>query len=89
MLGRRKDPVAGTARLIGYDEARTPDGASVTIHAEVVIEAEGIPPQPAEMAVSVPLFQLPLYPGHTWRVLVDRNHPRHVQLIEDGRRLLA
>ena len=89
MLGRMKDPVEGTARLIGYDETGTPDGPDVTIRAEVIIEADGVPPRPMGIDVGVPLSQLPLYPGHTWRVRIDRRNPRHAKLIGDDRRLPA
>jgi hypothetical protein len=84
MFGRMKDPVNGTATLVSYVETSSGNQFDRVITAQVVVRAEGLTPTAVEWDLGVSSATLPLQPGYTWPVIVDRANPTHLK--EDWRR---
>jgi hypothetical protein len=89
MFGRMKDPVEGTAQLVSYVETNARNEFDVTCIAQVVVQAEGLEPTAVEWIVGIPHSELPMDPGRTWRVRVDRKNPKHLKLDDSGEREAA
>lgn len=81
MFGRMKDPVEGTARLVSYQLTNVSNEFDRVIQAQVVVEAPGLEPTAVEITHGVPHGELPLMPGTTWRVKVDRKNPKKVKVL--------
>jgi hypothetical protein len=79
-----KDPAAGTAQLVSYVETNARNEFDVTCIAQVVVQAEGLEPTAVEWIVGIPHSELPMEPGHVWRVKVDRKNPKHLKRDEDA-----
>jgi hypothetical protein len=84
MFGRMKDPVEGTAQLVSYVETNARNQFDVTCIAQVIVAAEGLEPTAVEWIVGIPHSELPMDPGRTWRVRVDRKNPKHLKLDDDA-----
>lgn len=82
MFGRMKDPVEGTARLVSYELTNVRNEFDQVIQAQVVVEAPGLEPTATEIIHGVPHGELPLMPGTTWRVKVDRKNPKKIKVLE-------
>ncbi|MHB8694422.1 MAG: SHOCT domain-containing protein [Solirubrobacteraceae bacterium] len=74
-----KDPVEGTATLVSYVETNARNEFDVTVIAQVIVTADGIPPTAVEWITGIPHSQLPISPGRVWNVQVDRNNPKHLK----------
>jgi len=86
MFGRMKDPVEGTATLVSYNETQLANEYDTTIHAQVVVRADGLEPTAVDAYFGIPNSQLPLMPGVVFDVKVDRSNPKHVQLRKDTKK---
>jgi hypothetical protein len=58
-------------------------GFDVVLIAQVIVQAEGLPPTAVEANPGVPLSQMPLAPGMVWKVRVDRQNPKHLKFLSD------
>jgi hypothetical protein len=81
-----KDPVEGTATLVSYNETNLCNEFDTTIHAQVVVTADGLEPTAVDAFFGIPNSQLPLMPGVVFDVRVDRSNPEHVQLLNDAKK---
>jgi hypothetical protein len=81
MFGRMKDPVEGTATLVSYVETNARNEFDVVLIAQVVVQAEGLPPTAVEANPGIPLSQMPVAPGTVLRVRVDRKNPKHLKFL--------
>lgn len=87
MFGLMKDAAPGIARVVSYEAFTTPGqennsrpGAEITLQAQIVVEAEGLEPTAVEWVTNFPLSALPLQPGASLPVTVDRKNPKRVKL---------
>jgi hypothetical protein len=85
-----KDPAEGTATVVSYQAFTTPGlenntrpGFEVTLHAQVVVQAEGLEPTAVEFITNFPQSELPLQNGAVLPVTVDRKNPKHLKLDHD------
>jgi hypothetical protein len=93
MSGMMKDPVAGTATVVSYQETQFVNEFDTTIKAQLVVAGEGLEATPVELNISIPKSQLPLAPNTAFQVHIDRANPRNIsfdqedpqQSAEDGR----
>ena len=73
-----KDPVDGTAQVVGSTQA--PDHASsANVNLNLVVQADGIPATPVELDCMAPIKKWP-FPGTTLPVTVDRDDPTKVKI---------
>ncbi len=87
MFGHMKDPAEGTATVTSYQAFTTPGlennarpGFEVTLHAQVVVQADGLEPTAVDFITNFPQSELPLRSGAVLPVTVDRKNPKHVKL---------
>jgi hypothetical protein len=80
MFGRMKDPADGTATLVDYVETNTGNEFDTVVIAQVIVKAPGLEPTAVEWTVGVPHAELPMDPGRTWPVRVDRAKPSRLKL---------
>jgi hypothetical protein len=85
-----KDPAEGTATVVSYQASTTPGlenntrpGFEITLHAQVVVQAEGLEPTAIDFITNFPQSELPLQNGAVLPVTVDRNNPKHLKLDRD------
>jgi hypothetical protein len=83
MFGRMKDPFEDTATLVSYVETNACNEFDVVLIAQVIVQAEGLPPTAVEANPGIPLSQRPLAPGTAWKVRVDRKNPKHLKFLSD------
>jgi hypothetical protein len=83
MVGRMKDPVEGAAILVSCVETNARNEFDVVLIAQVIVQAEGLPPTAVEANPGIPLSQMPIAPGTVWKVRVDRQHPKHLKFLSD------
>jgi hypothetical protein len=75
---RMKDPVDGTAQVVGSTQA--PDNAtSSNVNLNVVVQAEGVPATSVEFSCIAPTKKWP-FPGETLPVTVDRADPTRIKV---------
>ena len=75
---RMKDPVDGTAQVVG--STHPPESAgSGNVNLNLVVQAEGIPATPVELDCMAPTSKWP-YPGETLPVTIDRDDPTKVKV---------
>ncbi len=75
---RMKDPVRGTAQVVGASGA--PDHAtSANCKLTLVVNADGVPPTPIQHTCIAPISKWP-YPGTTLPVTVDRADPERLKV---------
>ena len=73
---RMKDPVDGTAQVVG--STQPPDSAtSSNVNLTVVVQAEGVPATSVEFSCIAPTKKWP-FPGETLPVTVDRADPERI-----------
>jgi hypothetical protein len=82
-----KDPAEGSATVTSYQAFTTPGmennarpGFEVTLHAQVVVQADGLEPTAVEFITNFPQSELPLESGAVLPVTVDRKNPEHLKL---------
>jgi hypothetical protein len=80
MLGHIKDPVDGTATLVGYSETGRRHRNSLEVTAKLTLRAVGMDAIPVETTIRVPKSELPLAAGRTWNVRFDRAQPSNVHI---------
>jgi hypothetical protein len=80
MLGHIKDPVDGTATLVGYTETGKWHRSSVEVSAKLTLHAPGIDALPIETTVRVPKSELPLAAGQTWNVRFGSSQPSQMHI---------
>jgi hypothetical protein len=83
MFGRMKDPVEGTATVIGYSERHEQKGDRVVLDAQVIIEAPGMASATVDAKPEVPQSWMPVKTGTTWPVRVDRANPSRLKFLWD------
>lgn len=83
MFGRMKDPVDGTATLVGYSEQHEQKGANVVLSAQVIVEAEGLASTTVDAKPEVPQSWMPVKTGTVWPVQVDRANPSRLKFLWD------
>ncbi len=83
MFGRMKEPVDGTATLVSYVETDARNEFDVVPIAQVIVQAEALPPTAVEANPGIPLSQMPIAPGTVWKVRVDRKNPKHLNFLSD------
>jgi hypothetical protein len=75
---RMKDPVDGTAQVVGGTQP--PDSAtSANVNLTLVVQAEGVPAASIEHSCMAPTKKWP-YPGHTLPVTFDRADPDRLKI---------
>jgi hypothetical protein len=75
---RMKDPVDGTAQVVG--STQPPDNAtSGNVNLNVVVQAEGVPATSVEFSCLAPPKKWP-FPGETLPVTVDRADPERIKV---------
>jgi hypothetical protein len=75
---RMKDPVDGTAQVVG--STQPPDSASsANVNLNLVVQAEGVPATSIEHTCMAPTKKWP-YPGHTLPVTFDRADPDRLKI---------
>jgi hypothetical protein len=75
---RMKDPVDGTAQVVG--STQPPDNAtSSNVNLTVVVQAEGVPATSVEFSCIAPTKKWP-FPGETLPVTVDRADPERIKV---------
>jgi hypothetical protein len=75
---RMKDPVDGTAQVVG--STQPPDSAtSSNVNLNVVVQAEGVPATSVEFSCIAPTKKWP-FPGSTLPVTVDRADPERIKV---------
>jgi hypothetical protein len=77
MLGHMKDPVDGTATLVGYTETGKRHRASLEVLAQLTLRAPGMEEIPADITLRIPHSELPIKLGQTWNVRFERTQPSH------------
>jgi hypothetical protein len=83
MFGRMKDPVEGTATVVGYSERHEQKGDRVVLNAQVIVEANGMASATVDAKPEVPQSWMPVKTGTTWPVLVDRSNPSRLKFLWD------
>lgn len=83
MFGRMKDPVEGTAQLVSYQLTNIANEFDVVVQMQLVVQAEGLEPTAVEAAHGIPHGELPMTPGRTFKVKVDRKNPKKLKFLED------
>jgi len=83
MFGRMKDPVEGTATVIGYSERHEQKGDRVVLNAQVIVEANGMASATVDAKPEVPQSWMPVKTGTTWPVQVDRANPSRLKFLWD------
>jgi hypothetical protein len=81
MFGRMKDPVEGTATVVGYSEQHEQKGNSVVLNAQVIVEAPGMASATVDAKPEVPQSWMPVKTGTTWPVQVDRANPSRLKFL--------
>src|SRR3954471_17042082 len=84
MFGRMKDPADGTATLTSYSERHDRKGDDVVLHAEVIVQADGLVPTTVNARPRVPQSWMPVKLGTEWPVRVDRANPERLEFLFDG-----
>ena len=79
MFGRMKDPVDGTATLIGYSENHEQKGSEVVLSAQFIVEADGMASTTVDAKPEVPQSWMPVKTGTVWPVQVDRANPTRLK----------
>jgi hypothetical protein len=75
---RMKDPVEGTAQVVG--STQPPESAtSANVNLTVVVQAEGVPAASVEFSCLAPTKKWP-FPGETLPVTVDRADPSRIKV---------
>lgn len=83
MFGRMKDPVDGTATLVGYSEIHVQKGSDVVLNAQVIVEAQGLASTTVNANPEVPQSWMPVKVGTVWPVRVDRTNPERLKFLWD------
>jgi hypothetical protein len=83
MFGRMKDPVEGTATVVGYSESHEQKGDRVVLSAQVIVEAPGMASATVDAKPEVPQSWMPVKTGTTWPVQVDRANPSRLKFLWD------
>jgi hypothetical protein len=78
-----KDPVDGTATLVGYSEQHEQKGSNVVLSAQVIVEAEGLASTTVDAKPEVPQSWMPVKTGTVWPVQVDRANPSRLKFLWD------
>jgi Short C-terminal domain len=81
MFGRMKDPVEGTATVVGYSEHHTQKGSDVVLDAQVIVQAEGLVPTTVDARPQIPQSWMPVKVGTEWPVRVDRAKPERLEFL--------
>jgi hypothetical protein len=81
MFGRMKDPVDGTATVVGYSERHEQKGDRVVLNAQVIVEANGMASATVDAKPEVPQSWMPVKTGTTWPVRVDRANPSRLKFL--------
>jgi hypothetical protein len=83
MFGRMKDPVEGTATVVGYSERHEQKGDRVVLNAQVIVEASGMASATVDAKPEIPASWMPVKTGTTWPVQVDRTNPSRLKFLWD------
>lgn len=83
MFGRMKDPADGTATVVGYSEHHEQKGNDVVLHAQVMVQADGLVPTTVDARPQVPQSWMPVKLGTEWPVRVDRARPERLEFLFD------
>src|SRR3954470_6115730 len=83
MFGRMKDPADGTATLTSYSERHDRKGDDVVLHAEVMVQADGLVPTTVNARPRVPQSWMPVKLGTEWPVRIDRANPERLEFLFD------